>query len=98
MAGVYLQPPSLLELCQQQMFMEVSMKKLIIVSMLITGALVIGFDQGANALMTQTQPTVTQESQVTPVWWRGGWNHRYWGGGWRAHPYWGHPHPWRWGW
>jgi hypothetical protein len=65
------------------------MKKLLMTTMLVAGFMMISSVQGANALMTQSQPIVIQQSHVTPVYW-----HR-WGGGWHhwRHHYWRH-----WGW
>lgn len=70
------------------------MNKLLMTTMLIAGFMMISSDQKANALMTY-QPIATQQSHVTPVWWRGGGWHPHWGYG--HHRYW--VHPWhRWGW
>ncbi|MBI2707162.1 MAG: hypothetical protein HYX35_02460 [Proteobacteria bacterium] len=66
------------------------MKKLLTTTMILGTILVIDAAQPAEAAVTQPVVSDTDQSQVTPVWWRhygygGYWHPNYyrgWGGGW----------------
>ena len=68
------------------------MKKLLTTAVVLGTILAIDATQPTEAAVTQPLTSDTDQSQVTPVWWRWhhyGYWHRPWGGwGWR-HPGWG---------